>query len=99
MRSRRRCSADLKLMQAEQSTWGRLQAEGSKQEITARRQACLARLHKLADEEREAKIRLKQQAERCISIIQFCKAVCLGCSGTSCVPSSTRAGMRVGPQN
>ena len=53
------------MLQAEEGTWGKLLFEGSKQEVQSRRQASLARLHKLADQEREDSIKLKHKLQRC----------------------------------
>ena len=55
----------LRMLQAEEGMWGKLLCEGSKQDIQSRRQASLARLHKLADQEREEGIKLKHKLQRC----------------------------------
>ena len=55
----------VKMLQAEEGMWGKLLFEGSKQEVQFRRQTSLARLHKLADQEREEGIKLKHKLQRC----------------------------------
>ena len=52
-------------MQAEEGMWGKLLFEGSKPEAQSRRQMSLARLHKLADQEREESIKLKHKLQIC----------------------------------
>eukprot|EP00891_Asterochloris_glomerata_P005030 jgi/Astpho2/5030/gw1.00071.42.1_t len=53
----------IRMLQAKEGTWGKLLFEGSKQEVQSRRQASLARLHKLADQEREDSIKLKHKLQ------------------------------------
>ena len=54
-----------RMLQVEEGMWGKLLFEGSKQDIQSRRQMSLARLHKLADQEREEGIKLKHKLQRC----------------------------------
>ena len=55
----------VRMLQAEEGMWGKLLFEGSRQDVQCRRQMSLARLHKLADQEREEGIKLKHKLQRC----------------------------------
>ena len=56
----------VRMLQAEEGMWGKLLFEGSRQDVQSRRQASLARLHKLAEQEREEGIKLKHKLQRCV---------------------------------
>ena len=76
-----------RMLQAEEGMWGKLLFEGSKQDVQSRRQMSLARLHKLADQEREEGIKLKHKLQRCAQgpsamLYKDCSAY-LSCSSTS----------------
>jgi hypothetical protein len=47
--------------------WGRLQAEGSKEQLLARRNASIDAAHELEQQARMQRLERKQKEERCVS--------------------------------